>query len=316
MAASAKSLNRQLLKALKNIPKSHDAVKAAMEALLGMLNNIPALIEEEIVPLTAAATLAQTQAQLEHQIVRILVSRTQARDARIEAEQTLMHQSTRAAIEKAVGVRLQEWWLLNRDMVLETKDYVDQQLGLQQTVLDHVSRQTALSQMGLQSRIDNIEQQIRAVQSWVWQGGQTRSGVSSPGISIHFVQQSDAEEEAAGKARQEVPDPTGHEDQSAEGLGGTQLTSAAIESMDLDRSASASNPGTPESWPETERTDTASAAAGRLRVAVHRVQRSLRAQATHTVSLPCRIKRAQLAAWARNITLPAMTSADCQNTHQ
>ena len=69
-------------------------------------------------------------------------------------------------------------------------------------------------------------------------------------------------------------------------------------------------------WPETERTDTASAAAGRLHVAVHWVQRSLRAQATHTVSLPCRIKRAQLAAWARNITLPAMTSADCQNMYQ
>ena len=94
MSASAKSLNRQLLKALKNIPKSHDAVKAAMEALLGMLNNIPALIQEEIVPLTAAATLEQTQAQLEHQIVRILVSRTQARDVRIEAEQTQMHESS------------------------------------------------------------------------------------------------------------------------------------------------------------------------------------------------------------------------------
>ena len=167
MSASAKSLNRQLRKALKNTPKSHDAVKAAMEALMGMLNNIPALIEEEIVPLTAAATLAQTQAQLEHQIVHILVSRTQARDARIEAEQTQMHESTRAAIEKAAGVRLQEWWLQNRDMVMETKDYVDQQLGIQQNVLNHVVRQTALAQMSLQSSIDNIEQRFRTVQTWV-----------------------------------------------------------------------------------------------------------------------------------------------------
>ena len=287
-----------------------------MEALMGMLNNIPALIEEEIVPLTAAATLAQTQAQLEHQIVRILVSRTQARDARIEAEQIQMHQSTRAAIETAVGARLQEWWLQNRDMVMETKDYVDQQLGIQQNVLNHVVRQTALAQMSLQSSIDNIEQSFRTVQTWVWQHAQTRSGESSPGISIHSVQQSDVEEEPEGKACHQPPVLSVHGDKSAADLGRTQLVSETIESSDLDRATPASNPGTPESWPETERTDTASATAVRLHVALNRVQRSLRAQAKNTVSLPCRIKRAQLAAWSRNIALPAMTSADCQNMHQ
>jgi hypothetical protein len=304
MTASAQSLNRQLLKALKNIPKSHDAVKSAMEALLGMLNNIPALVKEEIVPLAATAALSLTQAQLEHQILGIVVSRTQARDARIEAEQLQMHESTRAAIEKAVGARFDGWWILNRDMVLETKDYVDRQLALQQNVVDHMLK----SSMRLQSSIDNIEEKFRTVQTWLLQHAQTRSGVSSPGVSIHSVHPSDVDEEPEVEARRLSPDPLGHQHPpSVAGLVGTQLISDNLESTDFDRSASVSNPGTPESWPETERTDTASATAGRLHVALSRVQRSLRAQATTTVSLPCRIKRAQLAAWARNITLPAVS---------
>ena len=157
MSESAKLLNKQLLKALKEIPKDQSAVKTDMEALLRMLGNIPAFIQEEIVPITVAAAVAQTQPLLEEQTLRILVNRTRTRDARIEAEQTKMHEATRKAIEEAVGVRMQEWWIKNCDMVMETKDYVDQQLGTQQNILNHVIKQTAMAQINIQSRMDDID---------------------------------------------------------------------------------------------------------------------------------------------------------------
>ena len=87
MSASAKSLNKQLLKALKEISKEQFAVKAAMEVLLTMLCNMPAVIHEDIVPRRVAEATAQMQAPIEEQILSILIKRTRSRDARIEAEQ-------------------------------------------------------------------------------------------------------------------------------------------------------------------------------------------------------------------------------------
>lgn len=176
MAGSARSLNRQLLKALKDIPKEQIAVKNAMEAFVGMFHNLPALIEEEIVPRTAATIAAQTQNQLEKQILEILIKRTTNREARIDAEQAKMHDATRKSIEEALGSRLQEWWDKNNTMVMQVKDYIDQQLCMQQNVINHFTKQAASAHQELNDRFKDIEEKILALQTWPWYNVQTKSG--------------------------------------------------------------------------------------------------------------------------------------------